>query len=122
MELTDRLFVDQELEGDEPVDVPIVLNPSSCFVQGRWDWTTGVNYQTYQNNVGRFTNRIQAYRIPHFVIVPLNEVYDYGYQVLTTRNKLRGNGKSLSLLFSAETGKDLHLYGWVLNFTVNNSV
>jgi len=43
--------------------------------------------------------------------------FDYGYEVLTTKSKLRGYGRALSLYIQSESGKDMHLLGWGVSAT-----
>lgn len=111
MKLTEQLMVQEDGGYD-------AINPSSCIVQARWEWTNNPT-------TGRWGNEFQVYRLSRFQIIPsvdAEESLNYGYNLVTTRSKLRGNGRSLSLYFKTEPGKDCHIYGWVLNATVNNSV
>jgi len=81
-------------------------NPSSCLVRSRWDWANS----TASN---RWGSEFQAYRLvkPHLgSTVPAS--FDYGYDVVVTKNKLRGYGKALSLYITSETNKDLRILGW----------
>ena len=60
----------------------------------------------------------QAYRfnrnyIPDNVVDP----FDYGYEVIVSKNKLRGRGRALSLYIYSEEGKDMHLLGWATTLT-----
>lgn len=82
------------------------VNPSSCMVQARWEWCT-------TDDSGRWTSEFQAYRYrqPYYVD-DASDTISYGYSVISTRNKLRGNGRALSLKFRTEEGCDLQLLGW----------
>jgi len=42
----------------------------------------------------------------------------YSYSVITTRNKLRGKGRALSLKFRTEPYRDLQLLGWSIETRV----
>lgn len=79
----------------------VMLN-SSCFVQPVWD---------YANNrdSGRYGNPQQAYK--------QETLYDYS----TRRLKIRGTGKSVQFLFTAETGKPMRIIGWAGYETSNTS-
>ena len=82
--------------------------PSSCLVQSRWDWAnSGV--------AGKFGTQFQAYKLPRQFIGSGAGAVDLGYDVITTKNKLRGIGRSFSMRIDTEAGKDLQLYGWSLN-------
>lgn len=82
-----------------------IENSSSCLVTARWEWTN-------TDNPGRWGPEFQAYRY-RFAIAD-GETASYGYSVITTRNKVRGYGRALSLKFRTEAGKDCQLLGWNL--------
>jgi len=90
-------------------------HPSACWVSGRWEWNNS-NFQ------GKWSDSFNAYRFTK----PLPSgvwwygvSFDYGDTVITTKNKLRGRGHALSILFEAEPGKDLRLLGWNALMTKN---
>lgn len=92
------------------------INQSSCLVQARWDWSDS-------DRSGKWGREFQAYRyrkayIPQDVL----DTYDNGFSTIVSRNKLRGNGKVLSLRFRTESGKNLHLYGWSIILSVAENV
>lgn len=86
---------------------------SSCLMRAQW---------SFANNVvsNKWSPLTQAYR---YRKVRFSEsaadTYDTGFEVITTKNKLRGRGKSLALYFQTEPGKDLQLLGW--NLTLNGN-
>lgn len=92
------------------------INQSSCLVQARWDWSNS-------DKSGKWGREFQAYRYRRLYI-PLNNFddYDNGFETIVTRNKLRGNGKVLSLKFRTEPYRNLHLYGWSMIFSVAENV
>lgn len=101
-----------ELSGDSLVP----LNQSSCLVQARWDWANSANS-------GKWGREFQAYRYRRLYIpVDVDDDYDNGFSTVVSRNKLRGDGKVLSLKFRTEPYKNLHLYGWSMIFSVAESV
>lgn len=82
------------------------INQSSCIVQARWDWADS-------SNSNRWGNPFQAYRYKRLYFpVDVLDTYDTGFTTIVTKNKLRGKGRVLSLKFSTEPYRDLHLYGW----------
>lgn len=92
-----------EIEGQLELD-----NPSSCLVQAQWDWTNSADS-------GKWGNQFQAYKLLRpYTPTGTADQFDYGHEVIMTKNKLRGSGKSLSLLIQSETGKDMKLLGWSL--------
>jgi len=92
----------------------IADNPSSCMLQGQWEWTD-------HPDAGRWTNPQQAYRLPR-TFVPDDGEFDYGYTVVSSKLNLRGKGRALSLLFHTEPYKDCHLYGWSLELNAEQDV
>lgn len=84
---------------------------SSCKVQAYWEWSdtsgsqyTGQDFQVYM------------YRRP-YLAESSNGTYsfDYGQSVISTRTRLRGNGKTLALKFYPESGKDCRILGWCVS-------
>lgn len=87
----------------------IPKNPSGCLVSARWDFSDSANS-------GKWSEPIQAYRLTrNYIPSGKGDPFDYGYAVITTKNKLRGSGQALSLYFETEPGKDCYLYGWALS-------
>lgn len=95
------------------------LDPqSSCMVQFWWDFSDSIA----SNKVGV---AFQAYRYNRLYIPPSTTppvAFDPGYNMITTKNKIRGVGKVFQVKFSTETGKDLYLYGWNTTFTGGSEV
>jgi len=100
------------------------IRPSSCLVQSRGDWSNHTNSGQYQpitayneNSVARF---FQGYRLlRNYLPSGASDSFNYGYEVVTTRNKIRGKGKALSLYFTSEEGKDCQILGWSIHFSGN---
>ena len=91
-----------------------LLNQSSCKVRSQWDWTNSANSN-------RWGSEFQAYRLGR-VFFPSGSEFDNGDKIVTTKSKLRGRGKALSLLFSTEPEKDCHLMGWSMLVGVKGGV
>lgn len=85
---------------------------SGCIVQSQWEWANSAA-------TGRWGRPFQAYRLlrPQPSNPQTGDILDYGERVIVTKNKLRGNGRSLSLFIQAECSKDLKLLGWGLDMT-----
>lgn len=93
-----------------------LLDQSSCKVQSMWEWTNS-------NNSNRWGREFEAYRLNRLWMPSTSsDEYDDGFAVVTTKNKLRGKGRVLSLKFSTSPKKDLHLYGWSMILGVNGNV
>jgi hypothetical protein len=94
----------------------IPTNQSSCMVQTMWDWTNSAN----SNKWGSI---FEAYRYKrHYFASDINDPFDTGYELIVTKNKLRGRGRAISLKFTSSPGKEMHIYGWSLIIGVNDNV
>ena len=83
-------------------------NPSSCKVQAQWQWANHANS-------GKWGTEFQAYRLNRlYTPTGASDAFNYGEDVIVTKNKLRGSGKALSLYIKSETGKDMKLLGWAV--------
>ena len=83
------------------------IRPSSCLITPRWDFAV-------TDAQGKIGSQFQAYRLflPKATSPSSGDTFDYGPDVVITKNKLRGRGRALSLRFLAESGKDMILLGW----------
>lgn len=91
-------------------------NQSSCLLQTQFDWTNSANSN-------RWSRKTQAYRIrkPYFP-ASISDPFDNGYYVVETKNRIRGNGKVMSILLESEAGKHLEVLGWSMTIAVNGNV
>ncbi|MCK4501200.1 hypothetical protein KAU11_11935 [Candidatus Babeliales bacterium] len=86
-------------------------NPSGCLLQARWDWSDS-------STSGRWSTPIQAYRMKrNYIPTGIGDAFDYGFEVVSTKNKLRGKGRSLGFYFESQAGNDMHLLGWSVSAT-----
>lgn len=95
-----------EVDGEIGVD-----NPSGCIVQAQWDWAN-------HPDSGKWGEEFQAYRLTRPYVLPdtAGQPINYGYEVVTTKSRLRGSGRSLSLYIRSDEDKDFYLYGWATRF------
>lgn len=86
---------------------------SGCTAQGLWDWHG--DDSAWSRNGKPF----RAYKLRHDLPDFSNEagLINYPDDVIITKNKLRGRGRSLSIKFSSEEGKDMKLIGWHIPLT-----
>lgn len=83
--------------------------PSSCMLQIKWDWASGS-----QSN--KWTSAVEVYRPTQLLL----DNPDTGFGMVVTKNKVRGNGKSIQFRFSnSEAGKDFDLNGWAIEVSGN---
>ena len=90
------------------------LSPSGCFVRTQWDFANG-----YQSN--KWSPLFQAYRYrKKYTPSGPSDTYDTGFEVVTSRNKIRGRGKAFSIYFETEPEKDCRIIGWNLALNGNS--
>lgn len=92
-----------------------LANPSSCTLQAQWNWSNS-------SNSNKWSNKYQIYRIKRPYYPTNNSNYDDGLYVVETRNKVRGDGKVVSLLFESAPGYHCELLGWSMTLGVNGNV
>ena len=93
----------------------ILHRPSSCYMQAKWEWADN-------SNSSRWGRRQQVYRIlKTYNNTPTTLDFDNGFPVVVTRNKVRGQGRSLHLRYDSEDGKDFDLYGWATNYSIETA-
>ena len=94
--LTETGFTGTEQSGYEAV------RPSSLTVSASWDYNK------------TFGAAQQVYRHKFPIVVDPNNIDDFPYpeEVITTRLKMRGTGRSMRLRYESEQGKDFNLLGW----------
>lgn len=95
----------------------VLARQSGCLVQPQWDWNTSMAQ-------GKWGQQFQAYRMLRSLPTSPSsgDELDYGERVIITKNKLRGSGRTLSLLFRSQDGKDMKLLGWALDGTKQDIV
>lgn len=97
---------------EEPGTVDGPNNKSSCMVSTRWDWSNS-------GTSNRWSQPFQAYRIKQPKLLSDFDLEITDYDVITTKSKIRGRGKSFAFYLESEEGKDCKLLGW--NITLNGN-
>lgn len=88
-------------------------NPSGCWLQAQWDFSNS-------SNSGKWGTVIPVYRLQRPYILPAEgESIEYGFELISTKNRLPGRGRAVSLFFQSDGDKDFYLYGWSMRFTGN---
>lgn len=91
-------------------------DPSSCILQSRWDFSDSATS-------GKWGPATEVYRLNRAFILPVaGQPIDYGHSVVTTKNRLTGRGKALSLKFRSSDGKNMHILGWAIRYSGNTVV
>lgn len=92
------------------------IGESSCLVTVRWEWTDDAV-------ASRWSREQQAYRYKRsYIPSGALDTFNTGEEVITTKLKVRGYGKSLAFYIKSEEGKDLHLLGWATSLSGGNTV
>lgn len=93
-----------------------LIDSSSCIVQAQWNWTNSAT-------AGQWSRPFQAYRHRRlYMPADSSNQFADGNSTVRTRNKVRGQGKVLSLLFKSEPDLHLDLLGWSMVMGTNSNV
>lgn len=92
------------------VDADALTGRSGCLMTAYWDYAN----DSYS---GKKHGPYQVYRLNRLFIPDVND-WNYGQDFITTKNKVRGRGRTLQFKFETEPGKDCRLYSWGFNGTV----
>lgn len=85
-------------------------NQSGCKFRVKWNWSDA-------EVSGKWSDLQEIYRFNRNIIIEPDSTFPYGQEVIMTKTKLRGNGKSISIRFESEDGKDFKLLGWAIPFS-----
>ena len=79
--------------------------PSGCTMQVRYDFTS-------TSAAGKWSATFEGYKlkVPYFASGA--GVFDYSYEVISTKNRVRGTGRALQFSITSQEGKDIRLLGW----------
>lgn len=83
-------------------------NESSCFSRTKWDWAS-------DSLAKKWSALKQVFRNPK-----PSEITNF--DVVTSRNMIRGHGRSLAIYFETEPYYDCHIIGWNLAIDGNSKV
>lgn len=81
-------------------------NQSSCLVRMQWDWSN-----TSASNKWSALRQTYRYSREH-VYQGVGDTFDTGFEVLSTKNLIRGRGRSFAMYLETEPYKDCQLLGW----------
>jgi hypothetical protein len=88
---------------------------SGCQLKAKWDWNDSAAN-------GRWSPSQQAYRFRRNYIPTSAGVFDSGETIITTKNKVLGRGKALSLRFEQEPQKDMQLLGYTNSWSIKSNM
>ena len=92
------------------------INPSGCLISTQWDFADHINSN-------KWTSPFQAYRLlRRYIPTDVNDTFDYGHQLITTKNRVRGAGRVFSFKMETEEEKDCIILGWAMKVTGRTNV
>lgn len=91
----------------------IPLNPSGCLVRTQWDFSNSVNSNKWSSSFQGY-----RYKLP-YLVNDAADIYDTGFELISTRNKIRGRGKAFAFHMETEASKDCQIIGW--NIALNGN-
>lgn len=87
----------------------------SCIITAKWGWTDDVK-------AGRWSNPQQGYKRQRvFIPDDADNTSNDGHPVVSSKLKIRGKGKALTVRFESEDGKDFQLLGFAIPFTAEGT-
>jgi len=92
--------------------------PSACTMQVRYDFTS-------TSTAGKWSGTFEGYRlkVPYMPAGGSDpEPFDYSYEVISTKNRVRGAGRALQFSITSQPGKDIRLLGWDVVITGRSRV
>jgi len=99
---------------EEGVDSEFIpINQSGCLVRIQWDFSNSVNSNKWSSSFQGYRHR-RAY-----LVDDIADPYDTGFDLVTTRNKIRGRGRSFAFNMETEAGKDCQIVGWSISINGN---
>jgi hypothetical protein len=81
------------------------------MIRSQWNWATSIISN-------KWSPSFQAYRYNKALFI--DEDYENGFEVVTTKSKLRGRGRAVSIYFATEPYKDCRILGWNMSLTGNS--
>lgn len=91
-------------------------HPSSCIMTAYWDYAD-------DEESGKINPPQEVYRYNrNYTPDGPSDPFNYGQSVITTKNRLTGRGRALSLRFESSPEKDCRLLGWGMDLGINRKV
>lgn len=91
----------------------VPLHQSSCLVRSQWEWANSIN----SNKFGPLWEVYRQRRA--YLATDSLDPYDTGFQLVTSKTKLRGRGRAFSMYLETSPGKDCRIVGW--NLAINGN-
>ncbi len=102
---------------EQGVDENLVpLKQSGCLMRMQWDFANSIISK-------KWSALVQVYRYRRAKYVEdSNDDYDTGFSIISSKNKVRGRGKTVALYLETEPYKDCRIVGWSISLKGNSDV
>lgn len=84
--------------------------PSSAICRVKFDFTTSATSN-------RWTSEFQGYRLKNLMVPSAVGPFDYGHEVISYKQRVRGHGRGCAVNIRSEAGYDIRLLGYDIEFT-----
>ena len=102
---------------EENVDENLVpLKQSGCLFRVQWSFANTINSKKWSP-----LQQAYRYRRARYVEDVLDD-YDNGFELVTSKSKVRGRGPSFAMYVTTEPLKDCQIYGWSISLNGNSNV
>jgi hypothetical protein len=88
---------------------------SACDMISKWEFSDHVDS-------GKESEPKNFYRLSKQVAVDTAGPYDYGHEIITTKDSVRGSGNVVRFRFQSQDGKDFQIVGWGFEMTGQTDV
>lgn len=89
---------------------------SGCLMRCQWDFANTIASSKWSALVQTYRYRRAQY------VTGLDDAYDNGFSVISSKSKVRGRGKAFSLYLETEPLKDCRILGWSISLNGNSNV
>ena len=89
---------------------------SGCLMRCQWDFANTIASSKWSALVQTYRYRRAQY------VTGLDDAYDNGFSVISSKSKVRGRGKAFSLYLETEPLKDCRILGWSISLNGNSHV
>lgn len=94
----------------------VPINQSGCLSRVQWSFSNTINSKKWSE-----LRQVYRYRRARLVESSSDD-FDNGFELVTTRNRVRGIGPAFAVYFETEPGKDCRIVGWSISLTGNQNV
>ena len=108
------MFFKRTEDGVTPELIPD--HQSGCLMRFQWDFANTINSKKWS-----VLQQVYRYRRALY-ITGVDDPYDNGFKIVSSKSKIRGRGKAFSLYLETEPLKDCYIHGWSISVNGNDNV